>query len=438
MPADYSPVALAGATGADPWALRRRLASGDPDAIVDAAVGFRRAGGQAADAAEYARVADRHTAAGFVNDGQPVFDGVTSTTRSHALLGDGGEKMELAARAFIDVASALAENTGRAASLVSALDSDVARIVGLRNAYFADSSATLTPPVAAAAEQRYHQMAVEATRSTAARVQAEVDDYEAVLADRTGRLRALGYLAAAGADGHPEPPADPLDEVGEFVDGLGAGVVHTGGAVIAGLDAVGDTIDDAVTNGVNELGNVVGGPVGDVLVGAAGGLDDLGDGADDLIGGVYAGVGDTVGGQTGERPTGISARPSPAMSTIRRSTSRGPAIRATRSSSSSTDTPTTEIRCLVAPPSIRWQRRWPTAFDRNRMLVPSSTIILLMARRSRFTSIDTIRSEVPHSFSISSERPARCPGSLLLLRKFSRKCSSGSRKTSRRCSKRSR
>jgi hypothetical protein len=302
---DYSAAAVASAAGADPWALHGLLASGDPNAILDAAVGFRRAGGHATDAAEQARVADTSIADAFRNDGQPVFDAAVSTTRSHILLGDGGEKMELAARAFVDVATTLAENTRRARSLVITLDTDIARIVGLRNSYVDQNAAVLTAQAAAAAEQRYHRMAVDATRTTAGAVQTEIDDYDAVLVNRTGRLQALGYLAATGTGEGPDEHRDPSPEellagIGEFVDGATAGAVDAVGGLVAGIESFGDSVEDTVTNGINELGNAIGGPVGDALVGAAGGLDDLGEWADDVVGGAYVGLGDAVGGETGE------------------------------------------------------------------------------------------------------------------------------------------
>jgi hypothetical protein len=203
---DYSRAALAAAAGVDPWASAEHVQTGDPAGLEAGALRVRRAGLLAAEAADSGRRADLRLAGGFHNDGSEVFDAAASTSHGAVLLADRGEKIEETARALLDVAIALAEATTNTATRISTLDTDLTHIIGLRNGFHATGAdpAALAAAVGAA-ELRYFQLAVDAVRAAGARVQAELDTYNAVLVNRTARLDALGY---------GQPAATPHDAAG--------------------------------------------------------------------------------------------------------------------------------------------------------------------------------------------------------------------------------
>lgn len=187
--ADLSPVALSAAAGIDPWALVARLATGRPGEVEAVALRLRRAGREADETTRLAEGADRTTAASFRNDGVAVFDGPASTAWTARALGRRGERLEQTARDLIEVAAALRTHQAASRNLVAALEATLQRLVAARNAALAGRPTT---PEAAAADRRYAQLAVDDVRRTGGRVQAELDDYQALLRSRTARLAELG------------------------------------------------------------------------------------------------------------------------------------------------------------------------------------------------------------------------------------------------------
>ena len=293
MTVDFSPAVLAAEAGVDPWSLAQQVRSGDPNALQAGALRLRRAGQLAAEAATAGERADRILAVGFRNDGVTVFDAPASSGRGAALLAARGEKIEEAARAVLDVATALSDTGLRTASTIAALDADLSRIIAL-NAGISISEPDPATAAAAltAAEQRYFRMAVDLVRETGGRVQAALGTYDAVLANRSARLAGLGYgappadltttaghetvAASIGAGTRFEGAADLLGALAraavarpEAVLGLlvGLGAIAQGAAVVVG--GVG------VTAGTGGAGVVVGGPAvagGLVLAGVGGAL----------------------------------------------------------------------------------------------------------------------------------------------------------------------
>ncbi|HVH21674.1 MAG TPA: hypothetical protein VNA11_04380, partial [Pseudonocardia sp.] len=270
MAVDYSRSALAAAAGVDPWSLAEQVCSGDPSALQQGALRLRQAGLLAADAVDVGDRADRALASAFHRSGFEVFDAAATTRQSAVLLADRGEKIEETARAALDVASALSDAAASAAAQISGLNSALLSIVGLQ-ATGPDEIAA----AAAAADQRYFQMAVDAVRSTGSRIGFDLDAYNAVLVNRTARMSRLGYgLPPAG--GAAELADDSLRALGEAaldnpeaVVGVlaGLGLVLAGAGVIAG--------GAGVTAGTGGLAVPVGGPAvagGWALLGIGGAL----------------------------------------------------------------------------------------------------------------------------------------------------------------------
>jgi Contact-dependent growth inhibition CdiA C-terminal domain len=278
--ADYSQAGLAAAAGVDPWSLAEQVRAGDPGGLEDGALRLRRAGVLAAEAARDGDRADSALAEAFRNDGVAVFDAAASGRRGAVLLADRGEKIEEAARAVLDVAAELSAAVAGTTSRLSLLDAELNRIIGMRNGFAVTGS---DPAALAAAEWRFFRLAVEAVRGAGARVQADLDAYDAVLVNRTARLAGLGY-GSPGAGGSAsfdlssavEPVGDALGTLGaavrdnpEAVAGLLAGL----GLVLAGSTLLGGGV--AVTAGTGGVALPVGGPAvagGWSLVGIGGAL----------------------------------------------------------------------------------------------------------------------------------------------------------------------
>ena len=115
------------------------------------------------------------------------------------LLADGGEQMEETARALAEVADALLEHTGTAARHLQTLDADVREVVAARNAHLSGATG-LGAAELAAAEERYHRMAADATAAAARRIEREIDAYDRVRGGARGRRgrRRPGRAAAHG------------------------------------------------------------------------------------------------------------------------------------------------------------------------------------------------------------------------------------------------
>jgi Contact-dependent growth inhibition CdiA C-terminal domain len=248
--ADYSRAGLVAAAGVDPWLLAEQVRSGDPAGLQDAGVRVRRAGLLAAEAVDDGGRADRAVAEAFRNDGVAVFDAAASTRRGAVLLADQGEKVEEVARALLDVAAVLTETMLSTGSRISVLDADLRRIVGLRGGVqVSGPDPGAVAAGLAAAEQRYFGMAVEAVRSAGARIQGDLDGYDAVLANRTARLAGLGYGAASqnvAMGGGPERAPAVTDAAAVVVVpapppfGVIATVIATVIAVAIAASAAGD------------------------------------------------------------------------------------------------------------------------------------------------------------------------------------------------------
>jgi hypothetical protein len=209
---DYSRAGLAAAAGVDPWSLSELVRSGDATALQDGAVRARQAGALATQAVADGARADRGSAAAFANSGAAVFDADASTRRGAVLLADRGEKIEETARAVLDVAAALSEAVTSTRTRLSTLDADLTRIISLRNTFVATG-----PDAAAAAEQRFFGMAVDAVRRVGRQVRSDLDAYEAMLDNRAARIAGLGYGApavrpadAAAVVVLPAPPVPPV------------------------------------------------------------------------------------------------------------------------------------------------------------------------------------------------------------------------------------
>ncbi len=184
-----------------------------------------------------------------------------STASSTGRLADGAT--ELAARTLLDVATALIRITARTAGRLAAAEAEIAHVVDGRDAFFAGNHA-LTADVAATAEGRYHAMAVDVVRRAATSIQAELDEYDALLVNRTRHLAALG-------EGLPEAPAAAamvdtglLTDIANGVASLGNAAVNNPEAVF-GLLAGGALLyagAQAVLGGVAVSASGVGIPVG--------------------------------------------------------------------------------------------------------------------------------------------------------------------------------
>jgi hypothetical protein len=211
MSVDLSPAALAAAAGVDPWTLARRVGAGDPAGLQAGGLRVRRAGLLAAEAARDGGRADLVLANGFHNDGLAVFDAPASNQRCAVALAERGEKIEEVARVVLDVAAALRETAASTESKVAALDTDLSHLHDrLRQVRMTGPDPAAVPGAVAAAEQRYHALAVDLVRRAGALVRRDVDANNALLVNRTARLEGLGYGATPAGTASGPSAAGPV------------------------------------------------------------------------------------------------------------------------------------------------------------------------------------------------------------------------------------
>jgi hypothetical protein len=226
MPLDYSRVGLVAAAGVDPWTASEPLLAGQPDLLRDASGSFRGGAAQAAEAARLGHEADLALAGAYTNDSVAVFDAAASRGEGRVLLSEDGELMEEAARILLEIGDGLAEAQEDVRTAIQGLGLDVNETIERRNNAVAGAG-PLTQAELDALDARFHQQAVDAVIRRAASVQRVVDDYDALVASRTGHLADLGYRPPASA---PGPARD--GGVGGFLadvgDGVGSALTGTG------------------------------------------------------------------------------------------------------------------------------------------------------------------------------------------------------------------
>lgn len=223
MPADWSRAALVRWACIDPWALAEQVEGADAGAVGNLAELFRAAGVAAGVVSGDGRGADEALAAAYRNNGQAVFDVAASGAEGRGLLSDDGVLMEEVARILVVVGETLAATQETVRREVRGLEADVADTVRRRNVHLSDSA--LTPEAVEAVDQRFFQQAADLVGVRGRAVQRAIDDYDALLANRVGHLRDLGYEAAVRppeknwADRAAEFGADVLEGIGSAVTG---------------------------------------------------------------------------------------------------------------------------------------------------------------------------------------------------------------------------
>jgi Alpha/beta hydrolase len=198
---------VAAAGVGNPWDRAQDVATADPGAVTAMAGGFGEAAGHARTALAAAQRADPITADGYLVDQVPVHDAAAATAATRTALGDGGEHPAEIARMLTSVAGELTGTQNGVRSAITALDGELQAVTAAL-VRFAAASSTLTPADAAAAERALFDRAVAAVRTHGGRVNALLEDYDGVLASRTGLLAGLGYARPATPAGAPPvPPA---------------------------------------------------------------------------------------------------------------------------------------------------------------------------------------------------------------------------------------
>jgi hypothetical protein len=143
---------------------------------------------------------------------------------------------------------------------IGALEADLQHIVGRYNTYAAG-------PDGSVAGARYQQLAVDAVRVAATCIQADLDDYNAFLRNRAGRLDSLGYgPPTAGPTAPTEIGLGALVMFANAANSAGPGVARPAGGDASNAIIVGGASGGAVAG---PPGAVVGVVVGTIILIAA-------------------------------------------------------------------------------------------------------------------------------------------------------------------------
>ena len=191
---------IAAAGVGDPWERARAVDTADPRAVSAMAAGFTAAAQHARTALAAAQRADPIAAVSYRVGSTPVHDAPAATAATRRALGDGGEHAEQISRMLSVVGAELASTK----SGVQGELSDLGRELQAQSVAAAEAPPQ-TPAEAAMAERAQFVRAVAAVRAHGGRINVLIDDYDTVLASRTGTLASLGYAVPAPASGAPIP-----------------------------------------------------------------------------------------------------------------------------------------------------------------------------------------------------------------------------------------
>jgi hypothetical protein len=204
---DYSRAGLTAAAGVDPWALAEQLYSARPDQVRALGQRFRDAGALAVQVATSADAADGELAAAFLNNRVPVYDKLDSLKATKRALAENGELMEESARIVFGVAEGLGRAIENTRAVIAAMEAEVDAVIARRNQFMVGKNTTLAGVDLKSAEATFAREVVSVVRAYGQRVQAQLDDYEALLINHSGRMADLGYSTVG------ERTRRPLDEI---------------------------------------------------------------------------------------------------------------------------------------------------------------------------------------------------------------------------------
>jgi Alpha/beta hydrolase len=199
---------IAAAGVGSPWDRAQDVATADPGAIGAMAAGFGEAAGHARTAMAAAQRADPVTATSYLVDRAPVHNAPAATAATRTALADGGEHPDVISRMLVGVAAELTGTRTGVQAAIGALDAEL-QAISAASARLAGAPGT-DPAAAAAAERALFDQAVAAVRNHGGRINTLLDDYNGVLASRTGMLTGLGYTGLerplTGPAAPPPPP----------------------------------------------------------------------------------------------------------------------------------------------------------------------------------------------------------------------------------------
>jgi hydrolase family protein len=197
---------LVARAGIDPWALRDKLAAGDPAQVETLAAAFYKAGGDMEQSNSAQHQAQVYVGEGYtVNGSSPVdFEAEARGTRQTPA------HLNQIGKILTTIAGDLDNQTHRAKSEVTTLEGQIQTINNNWTSFMQTTGHHLPPDDRQAVMQGYLNDAVNAVKASGGRVDTIVVDYEVGLIDHLKSLADLGYVLPENLDEGPNPIDLPL------------------------------------------------------------------------------------------------------------------------------------------------------------------------------------------------------------------------------------
>jgi hydrolase family protein len=194
---------LASAAGIDPWALLKKLQSGDPAQIEALAAAFYKAGGHLADASQATEQSHAYVKAGYKVQGAAPLDFNASAAQTKASIAGGAEHLPAIAKILTSVATDLDGATKKAAAEVNTLDGVIQKYENEWIKFFQTTGHHLPEEDWEPVRQGYVNDAVSAVKSHGAAVNGYLTGYESTLGKSLKSMADLGYIPPDAVDEGP-------------------------------------------------------------------------------------------------------------------------------------------------------------------------------------------------------------------------------------------